>query len=80
MRFPSGLKLAVMTVFSCPWSIASSLPEVSQTRAVPSLELVTIRCPSGLKLALLTLYYDLGVQQAVCQTNPTHEQYRHRMQ
>src|SRR4051812_36059232 len=54
MRFPSGLKAADHTEFSCPDRTASCLPvEASQTRAVLSLvvAVVTMRAPSGLKVA-----------------------------
>ena len=54
MRVPSGLNCALVTLSSCPASVARLLPvAASHTRAVLSSDAVTMRVPSGLNCALV---------------------------
>jgi len=55
IRFPSGLKLTLVTKSECPLSVSVSWPVwASQTFTVLSWLPLTIRFPSGLKLTLWT--------------------------
>jgi len=55
MRDPLGLKAAEVTLSSWPRRTAVAFAvAASQTRAVPSLDAVTMRVPSGLKAAEFT--------------------------
>ena len=55
IRFPSGLKLTLLTSTACPLSVSAAWPVwASQTFSVLSQLPLTIRFPSGLKLTLVT--------------------------